>query len=95
MKTLAGATVLALAAWFAFLGAVAFAIEPSAEVIVWAPRADMPLAQAHVALIDAHGGGFMRLRGESPGFVRALYASGAWIVLPASRGGCRARTVRL
>ncbi len=91
-KTLLGAGALALAAWFTALAILAYAVEPSAEVIAWAPRDRLAttLSTVPASVLDGSRNGFLRLRGESPGFVKALYASGALIVLPASRGGCRA-----
>ena len=81
----------ALAAWFTALTLLTYAAEPSSEVIAWVPQSRMgdALSIAPVLLLDGQSGGFIRLRGEMSGFVRALYASGAWIVLPAATGGCR------
>ena len=95
-RTLLGAAVLALAAWFAGMAVLTYAVEPSREIVAWAPpgRLTATLSAAPVSVLNGAGGGFLRLRGESPGFVGALYASGAWLVLPAATGGCRtARSV--
>ena len=90
-RTLLLAGALALAAWFAGLAILAYAVEPSREVVAWAPQSQLAamLSEAPVSVLNGQGGGFLRLRGESPGFVRSLYARGAWIVLPAVIGGCR------
>ena len=89
-RTLLAAGALALAAWFAGLAVLAYAVEPSREVIVWAPAGRLPtISSAPVSVLDTPGGGFIRLRGESKGFVGALYAGGAWLVLPAAAGACR------
>ena len=94
-RTLLGAGALALAAWFAGLAILAYAVEPSREVIVWAPEGRLPaLSAAPVSVLDTPGGGFIRLRGESKGFVGALYAGGAWLVLPAAAGTCRSARPR-
>ena len=94
-RTLLAAGALALAAWFAGLAILAYAVEPSREVIVWAPEGRLPaLAAAPVSVLDTPGGGFIRLRGESTGFVGALYAGGAWLVLPAAAGTCRSARPR-
>jgi hypothetical protein len=90
-RTLLLAGALALAAWFAGLAILACAFEPSREVIAWAPpgRRAAITSEPSVSIVNGQGSGFLRLRGESPGFVRSLYARGAWIVLPATAGGCR------
>lgn len=91
--SLFGATVTALAGWFAAVTLLTYAAEPSREVIAWVPqsRIGATLSTAPVSLLDGRSSGFIRLRGETSGFVRALYASGAWMVLPVAAGGCRAR----
>jgi len=96
-RTLLAAGALALAAWFAGLAILAYAVEPSREVIVWAPEGRLPALTslaAPVSVLDTPGGGFIRLRGESKGFVGALYAGGAWLVLPAAAGTCRSARPR-
>jgi hypothetical protein len=87
---LVGAGVAALSAWFFALAFLTYASEPSWEVIAWVPQARVAttLSRAPVRALDAPAGGFLRLRGDAPGFVAGLYASGAWIVLPAGRAGC-------
>lgn len=88
----AGAAALVLAAWFAGLAAVARWFEPTDEAIVVvdpARRAGL-LSRAPVRALDAPGG-VLHVRGDRPGFVAALYAEGARLVLPAARGGCRGR----
>lgn len=90
-STLLLAGALALAAWFAAVALLAYTVEPSPEVVAWAPpgRQAAIISAPSVSVLNGQRGGFLRLRGESPGFVRALYARGAWIVLPAAAGGCR------
>ena len=88
---LAGFCGLALAVWFGglLLGAVAF--EPTTAVMVFAPGGRAVIASAgnaDVDLLEASGSVFT-VAGRSAGFVRRLYASGAWFVLPATGGGCR------
>ena len=79
-----------LLVWFAGLAIVAVTLEPTADVIVFAPPGTIGavFSRASVAIVDVPGG-FLRARGIEPGFVRALYAGGAWLVLPATFGGCR------
>ena len=88
---LAGFCALALAVWFGglLLGAVAF--EPTTAVMVYTPGGRAVIASAKnsdVDLLEASGSVFT-VAGRSAGFVRRLYASGAWFVLPATGGGCR------
>lgn len=92
MRTTISAALLALAGWFTALAVVTYAAEPSREVIVWVSDARLAetLSNAPVSVLDGQSGGFLRVRGDTPGFVRRLYASGAWMVLPAGSGGCRA-----
>ena len=92
MRTTISAALIALATWFTALAVVTYAAEPSREVLVWVPDARVAetLSSAPVSVLDGQSGGFLRVRGDTPGFVRILYASGAWMVLPAGSGGCRA-----
>lgn len=81
---------LALGIWFASLIVAALAFEPTRAVIVIGSGAAIASAQqADVDLLDASGA-IVTVAGRSDGFVRRLYAAGAWLVLPAGSGGCRA-----
>lgn len=84
------AAALVLVAWFAGLGALARWAEPTREVLVLVEPAGVAalLSRAPVRAIDVPDG-WLRVRGDSPGFVAALYASGARLVLPAAGSGCR------
>jgi len=81
---------LVLAAWFTLVAVVTVVAEPTRRVVVFAlaPDAMHVLARSD-ALIVAGGTGFVIAQGRRPGFIGALYAGGAWLVLPASAGGCR------
>ena len=85
-----GASLAALAAWFALAAVATLALEPSRTVAVFAPQASSLAAVVHAdgRLVGA-GAGFMVVQGDGTGFVRRLYAGGAWLVLPALTGGCR------
>jgi hypothetical protein len=91
-RTLVAAALTALAMWFAGLAVTQYALEPSRDVIVWAPaeRLGAVLSGAPVLLLDGSGP-LVKLRGDAPGFVGSLYAGGAWLVLPAARRGCGGR----
>jgi hypothetical protein len=81
---------LVLGAWFFLVAVGTLVAEPTRSVVVFAPGDDALRALAHSdALIVSSGDGFVIAHGQRPGFVRALYAGGAWLVLPASAGGCR------
>jgi hypothetical protein len=85
-----GAASLTLGIWFAAMAALTVAVEPTDAVIVLSPdRQTMKaaVAGADVALLDGSER-LLRVTGQSPGFVARLYASGAWLVLPARAGTC-------
>jgi hypothetical protein len=84
---------LAIGVWFVGLAIAALAFEPTQEVVVVAANRDAAIAsitRADVALVHASDA-VITVAGRSRGFVRDLYAGGAWLVLPASNGGCRGR----
>jgi len=88
---LAGYCALALAVWFGGLLVAAVAFEPTAAVLVVAPEGRAVFTSAHngdVDFLDASGSLFT-VSGRNAGFVRRLYANGAWLVLPMTEGGCR------
>lgn len=88
---LVGCCALALGVWFGGLLVVAAAFEPTTAVMVLAPGGRAVIASAQkgdVDLLEASGSLFT-VAGRNAGFVRSLYASGAWFVLPVTGGGCR------
>ncbi|MBV8661591.1 MAG: hypothetical protein JO107_00685 [Hyphomicrobiales bacterium] len=70
------------------MAAVAYAFDPS-EVIVFGPS---DVAIAAIANSDGEllttGTGFATATSDRAGFVRRLYAQGAWFVWPALTQGC-------
>lgn len=92
-RSLLAAGALALVAWFAGLSVISAVFEPSREMIVLVPQARVGsvLSVAPVSVLDGRSN-VIRVRGESRGFVRSLYASGAWLVLPAMKGGCKGQS---
>lgn len=85
-----GATaVIVLAIWFVGIAFMTLLVEPTASVIVVGPRAMAfdAAAASDAALLEIHPG-FSRMRSTQRGFVRRLYAAGAWLVWPAIDGGC-------
>ena len=87
-KFLAAAAAVATV-WFVGLATLTVAFEPEADVNVFGrePQLLRALAGSDVRLMSS-GRGFMRVRGDGPGFVWQLYAHGAWLVLPGTAGGC-------
>jgi hypothetical protein len=84
---------LAIGVWFGGLAIAAPLFEPTVEVVVIAANRDAAIAsiaRADVALVHASDS-VITVAGRSRGFVRELYAGGAWLVLPAGNGGCRGR----
>jgi hypothetical protein len=81
---------IALAAWSVLLAGVTVVAEPTPEVVIVGPaaRALAALRGTDTRILDM-GESYVRVRGMEPGFVRALYANGAWLVLPGRAGGCR------
>jgi hypothetical protein len=87
-----GALLLVSSIWFACLAAATVLAEPTRRVAVFGP-ADTTLralTQGDGRLVDG-GNGYIIVQGQDPGFVRQLYAGGAWLVLPVVVGGCRGR----
>lgn len=85
-----GAALLVSAIWFAGLATVVVIAEPTRDVVVLGPpeTSMTAVATGPSLLLDA-GQTFVVVRGVRDGFVRELYAGGAWLVLPAMGGGCR------
>jgi hypothetical protein len=90
-RRVAGYCALALGVWFGALLIGALAFEPTKAVMVFAPGGGAVIASARSADVDLleASGSLFTVAGRSAGFVRRLYASGAWFVLPAMSGGCR------
>jgi hypothetical protein len=85
-----GAALLVAAIWFAGLAAVVVIAEPTRDVVVLGPpETSMAAVSAGPSLLLDAGRSFVIVRGVRDGFVRELYAGGAWLVLPAMSGGCR------
>jgi hypothetical protein len=80
--------VAALLIWFGGMAAAAYVFDAS-NVIVFGPnaRTTNAIADADGAML-ASGMGFTTARSDRAGFVRRLYAGGAWFVWPALTEGC-------
>lgn len=82
---------LALFIWLAGLVGLTAAAAPAGDYWAIGPRRALfaALAPADAALIRESAAGLI-VRGGGAATVRALYAHGAWLVLPAAAGGCMA-----
>lgn len=79
---------LALAGWFAFLP-IAMLLEPTWDaMIVGAPTRAIAALEGSDTRIMEIGATYVVVRGTERGYVRALYANGAGLVLPARAAGC-------
>jgi hypothetical protein len=89
-----GAAGLVGAVWFAGLAMTAVLAEPTREVLIFGPHeTTFRAVMAGTTSIVDSGAGYLVANGNRRGFVRELYAAGAWLVLPASHGGCRGRAL--
>jgi hypothetical protein len=80
--------LLALAFWFVGMAALACIVDPAFVIVFGADRAPARAVAASRALLVSAGPGFVTARSDEPGYVRRLYANGAWFVWPALRAGC-------
>ncbi|HEY5830133.1 MAG: hypothetical protein ACAH24_22840 [Hyphomicrobiaceae bacterium] len=87
-----GAALLVVSIWFAGLAAATAVAEPTRMVAVFGPAETTlrALTQGDSRLVEG-GNGYIVVQGQHAGFVRHLYAGGAWLVLPVTVGGCRGR----
>lgn len=84
-----GLAAAVLLAWFAGLSLFTLIVEPKTNVMVFGAHSKILVAVAEQDLRIISGGRqFLVVTGGGPGYVRALYRSGAWLVLPTSTGGC-------
>jgi len=87
-----GAASVVVAVWFVGLAVTAVLAEPTRGVLVLGPHQTTfrAVMAGTTSIVDA-GNGYLVASGNRSGFVRELYAAGAWLVLPANHGGCRRR----
>jgi hypothetical protein len=86
------ASALVVVTWFTLLAMAALVWEPTRSVIVLGPQeTTLRAVTAGPAMLVDAGSTYVIAQGEGKGFVRDLYAGGAWLVLPAMSGGCRRR----
>ncbi len=87
-KLAAAAFAVALA-WFVAVGVLTYFVDLSPTVIVFGPeRTTMAAMSRSDTLVLEGGPGFIIVQGNGRGFVRKLYAEGAWLVMPSNLDGC-------
>lgn len=75
--------------WFVVLASVPVLRDVPGQYLVIGPRdARLAAIGATTAELVAPGRGYTHVATTSPDAVGQLYANGAWLVLPASGGGC-------
>ena len=79
---------VALLVWFGGIALFTLVFDPSTVVVFGSERGRLAAVDAIGAPMLSAGRGFITVRIEKPGAVRALYAHGAWFVWPAMRAGC-------
>lgn len=87
-KLAAAAFAVALA-WFLAVGVLTYFADLSPTVIVFGPEETTMAAMSRSGTLVLEGGpGFIVVQGSGRGFVRKLYAEGAWLVMPSNLDGC-------
>jgi hypothetical protein len=84
----AGALALTLIVWFGGLAALTVVVEPKMVVAFGTKSALWRAVGAADASLVGAGRGYLTLAGTRPGYVRALYAGGAWFVWPITARTC-------
>jgi hypothetical protein len=90
----AGQCAAVLAIWTALAAFITVVWEPAGEAIVFGtPERTLSFLAGSDTRIVELTSTYLIVHGNEPGFVRRLYAHGAWIVLPARAGGCLSLSV--
>jgi len=86
---LAAIALAVVIGWFATMAALTYYLDLSPTVIVFGPEATTMAAMSRSDTLVLEGGpGFIIVQGNGRGFVRKLYAEGAWLVMPSDLDGC-------
>ncbi len=86
---LAAIALAVVVGWFATIAVLTYCVDLSPTVIVFGPEATTMAAMSRSDTLVLEGGpGFIVVQGNGRGFVRRLYASGAWLVMPSDLDGC-------
>ena len=83
-----GILVLIAAGWFVFMAGFMLVSEAAPAALVIAPRAGFLDNAPRDTQLMRGGETVLVVAPGRDGYVRRLYASGAWLVLPALRNGC-------
>ena len=85
----AGQCATVLAAWTILAALITIVWEPTSEAILFGSPAHTlaALEDSDTRIVELTST-YLVVRGNEQGFVRSLYAHGAWLVLPARAGGC-------
>ena len=87
IKATLGLCALGLS-WLALLaGVMAWSDAAPAALVPFPSQTFLSALPEDVAILDRFGHA-IALQSDRPGYVGALYAAGAWIVLPAGLAGC-------
>jgi hypothetical protein len=91
MLTITACALAALGVWFAGTAVITAVVEPTEKVVVfgYTPQTALGAVLRSDAAPLGGSGRMLTAAGTAPGFVRQLYAAGAWLVLPVSDAGCR------
>jgi len=86
---IAAACLCAAFAWFGAVASWTALAQPQGRLLVIAPPGVVLSAavRSGAALVEVHAHASIVVQ-RGRGLVRALYAEGAWLVLPAMEGGC-------
>ena len=86
---LAAAAFAVVLGWFLAVGVLTYFVDLSPTVIVFGPEATTMAAMSRSDTLVLEGGpGFIIVQGKGRGFVRKLYAEGAWLVMPSNLDAC-------
>ncbi len=86
---LAAAGLAVVLGWFLAVAVLTYFIDLSPTVIVFGPERTTMAAMSRSGTLVLEGGpGFIVVQGKGRGFVRMLYAEGAWLVMPSNLDAC-------
>ncbi len=78
-----------LAVWFVTLAMVPRLLdEPGQYILIGPQRTGIEALAATDVLFVGSGRGYIQIETSSKGTLSQLYGAGAWLILPASNGGC-------
>ncbi|NKB26253.1 MAG: hypothetical protein GKR99_01290 [Rhodobacteraceae bacterium] len=88
IKTIMLMSPLVLLSWIAVMAVVMVTTDAAPGAVVILPSQGLIGNLPDGAAILGHSPVSITLTSDAPGFGRALYAAGAWLVLPAGLTGC-------